>query len=42
MDALGYYNYWIAIAIIMMTVMAPLVTAFWVYARRLQHVESAA
>jgi iron(III) transport system permease protein len=31
-----------AIAIIMMTVMAPLVTAFWVYARRLQHVESAA
>ena len=31
-----------AIAIIMMAVMAPLVTAFWIYARRLQHVESAA
>jgi iron(III) transport system permease protein len=29
-----------AIAIIMMAVMAPLVTTFWIYARRLQHVES--
>ena len=31
-----------AIAIIMMAVMAPLVTTFWIYARRLQHVESSA
>jgi iron(III) transport system permease protein len=31
-----------AIAIIMMAVMAPLVTSFWIYARRLQHVESSA
>ena len=31
-----------AIAIIMMIVMAPLVTTFWIYARRLQHVESSA
>jgi iron(III) transport system permease protein len=29
-----------AIAIIMMAVMSPLVVTFWVYARRLQHVES--
>ena len=31
-----------AIAIIMMAVMSPLVTTFWIYARRLQHVESSA
>jgi iron(III) transport system permease protein len=31
-----------AIAIIMMTVMSPLVTTFWIYARRQQHVASAA
>jgi iron(III) transport system permease protein len=31
-----------AIAIIMMAVMSPLVATFWIYARRLQHVESAA
>jgi iron(III) transport system permease protein len=31
-----------AIAIIMMAVMAPLVTTFWIYARRQRHVESAA
>ena len=31
-----------AIAIIMMAVMSPLVITFWVYARRLQHVESSA
>jgi iron(III) transport system permease protein len=31
-----------AIAIIMMTVMSPLVTTFWIYARRQQHVETAA
>jgi iron(III) transport system permease protein len=31
-----------AIAIIMMTVMSPLVVTFWIYARRLQHVESSA
>ena len=31
-----------AIAIIMMAVMSPLVVTFWIYARRLQHVESAA
>ena len=31
-----------AIAIIMMAVMSPLVVTFWVYARRLQHVESSA
>jgi iron(III) transport system permease protein len=30
-----------AIAILMMVVMAPLVTTFWIYARRLQHVEAA-
>ena len=29
-----------AIAIIMMAVMSPLVVTFWIYARRLQHVES--
>jgi iron(III) transport system permease protein len=31
-----------AIAIIMMAVMSPLVVTFWIYARRLQHVESSA
>jgi len=31
-----------AIAIIMMAVMSPLVTTFWIFARRQQHVESAA
>ena len=31
-----------AIAIIMMAVMAPVVVTFWIYARRLQHVESSA
>jgi iron(III) transport system permease protein len=31
-----------AIAVIMMTVMSPLVTSFWIYARRQQHVASAA
>ena len=31
-----------AIAIIMMAIMSPLVVTFWIYARRLQHVESAA
>jgi iron(III) transport system permease protein len=31
-----------SIAIIMMTAMAPLVTTFWIYARRQQHVETAA
>jgi iron(III) transport system permease protein len=31
-----------ALAILMMTVMSPLVMAFWVYARRQQHVASSA
>jgi iron(III) transport system permease protein len=31
-----------AIAVIMMAVMSPLVATFWIYARRLQHVESSA
>jgi iron(III) transport system permease protein len=31
-----------AIAIVMMAVMSPLVVTFWIYARRLQHVESSA
>jgi len=31
-----------AIAIIMMAVMSPLVTTFWIYARRQQHIESSA
>jgi iron(III) transport system permease protein len=31
-----------AIAVIMMAVMSPLVVTFWIYARRLQHVESSA
>jgi iron(III) transport system permease protein len=31
-----------AIAIIMMAIMSPLVVTFWIYARRLQHVESSA
>jgi len=31
-----------AIAVIMMTVMSPLVTSFWIYARRQQHVASSA
>src|SRR5918992_3296285 len=31
-----------AIAVLMMAVMAPLLTTFWIYARRVQHVESSA
>ena len=31
-----------AIAIIMMAIMSPLVVTFWIYARRMQHVQSAA